>query len=274
MKRKVSMRVSMAAGSCPGKVRKNNEDQFLLNGKILFRDWPENAVLTDQTEGEEAALVAVFDGMGGHDRGEEAALIAARTAEEYARSAQWEHPEDALTDLCLEANQRIVRTGGGGKMGTTAVMLYLNGDSYCLCNIGDSPAFLLRDRMMKNISREHTHRAVYERINGPAEPGKKFPLTQYLGIPGDEMLIEPHTCGGSLRCGDMFLLCSDGVTDMLTREEILEVLLKAASPAKAVEALMESAMEKGGKDNITALCIGVEAGKIPTFWQRLRGKFL
>lgn len=268
------MRFFMAAGSCPGKVRRNNEDQFLLNGRILYRDWPENAVLTDQADGTEDILVGVFDGMGGHDRGEDASLAAACTASEYIAASRWSDPEKTLTDLCLEANDRISRTDIDSKMGTTAVMLHLRDNDYCLCNIGDSPAFLLRGRMMQTLSREHTHRSVYERINGPAEPGKKFPLTQYLGIPTDEMLIEPYTCSGSLRPGDIFLLCSDGVTDMLPREEICRILLKAASPEKAVELLMESAMEAGGKDNITAVCIAVKGEEKVTFWQRLRGKFL
>jgi len=266
------MRFSMAAGSCPGKVRRKNEDRFLLNGQILCRDWPESAVLTHRTE--EASLVGVFDGMGGHARGEDAARIAAETAGEYAFSAGWEHPEDLLTDICLEANRRVCSGSAGEKMGTTAVMLYVKEGTYCLCNIGDSPAFLLRDRMMKTISREHTHRAVYERINGPAEPGRKFPLTQYIGIPDDEMLIEPYICSGSLREGDMLLLCSDGVTDMLSREEICQSLLTADSPAGAVEALTEKAMAAGGRDNITALCVAVEGEEKPTFWQRMKARFL
>jgi len=268
------MNFSMAAGSCPGRVRRNNEDQFLLGGMILYEDWPENEVLTCRSKETEETLVGVFDGMGGHDRGEDASLIAARTAKEYLSSAWWSSPEQTLTELCLEASDRIAREDPDGKMGTTAVMLHLGADSYCLCNIGDSPAFLLRGRIMTTLSREHTHRAVYERINGPAEPGKKFPLTQYLGIPADELLIEPYTCSGSLRPGDIFLLCSDGVTDMLTREEICGILLKAASPAKAVELLTEKAMEAGGKDNITAVCVAVEGEEKETFWQRLRAKFL
>ena len=128
--------------------------------------------------------------------------------------------------------------------------------------------------MMKTLSREHTHRAVYERINGKSEPGKKFPLTQYLGIPEDEMLIEPHVYSGKLVPGDIFLLCSDGVTDMLSREEILKILLKADSPAEAVEALTEKAVEAGGKDNITAVCVAVDAREKENFWQRLRSRFL
>ena len=266
------MRVSMAAGSCPGKVRIKNEDQFLLNGQIRCRDWQEGTVLTHRTE--EATLAGVFDGMGGHARGEDASRIAAETAAEYALSDNWAHPEDMLTALCLEANRRVCAGDTGGKMGTTAVMLYVNEGMYWLCNIGDSPAFLLRGQMMKTLSREHTHRAVYERINGSVEPGRKFPLTQYIGIPEDEMLIEPHLCSGSLREGDVVLLCSDGVTDMLSREEICAVLLKSPSAAEAVAQLTEKAMAAGGKDNITAVCVMAEREEKPTFWQRMKARFL
>ena len=257
------MRIRMAAGSSTGRVRKVNQDNFILDGQSLPRDHGDFAPLSKVCAEERPLLVGVFDGMGGYAAGEEASYITAQTAlalsgKPHAGAAE------LLTEICMEANRRVCAFGNGSPTGSTAAMLHLEGGKYTLCNIGDSPIFLLRERMLTQLSVDHTQRAMYERLRGtPAEPGRKFPLTQHIGIPEEELLIEPYLAGGPLKPGDTFLLCSDGVTDLLTREEILTVLFKEPSPHEMVRTLIRRAMDAGGRDNITAVCVQVESGKNP-----------
>ena len=89
--------------------------------------------------------------------------------------------------------------------------------------------------------------------NHPGPPKKKTPLTQHLGINPEDFLIEPYIAKGELKAGDVYLLCSDGLTDMLSNLEIDEILSAGASPEEDVRRLVDAALEKGGKDNVTAI---------------------
>ena len=143
-------------------------------------------------------------------------------------------------------------------MGTTAAMLYIKNNIYTVCNIGDSPIFLLRDGELKTLSVEHTEKASYEAIfKKKAEPGRKFPLTQCLGGDMDDMLIEPHVLQGELMENDIFLLCSDGISDLITETELQDILSCGEELPLIASELEKRALAKGGKDNLTALCVQI-----------------
>lgn len=251
------MLYTAAAVTMTGRVRRNNEDNFCIDGLSLPRNHGDMAPVSRTLEPGNPHLLGVFDGMGGHRDGELASFLAAACFagnREPARDGR-----ELLTRLCVQANDLICDAADGSGMGTTCAVLYLYGGGYTVCNLGDSPVFLLRRGELRELSLEHTQRASYEAATGKSAPReRKFPLTQCLGIPREEMLIEPHTRSGRLRRGDVFLLCSDGITDMLTPGEIRELLSRGETPEEAVSCLARAALEAGGRDNLTALCLRVE----------------
>ena len=140
-------------------------------------------------------------------------------------------------------------------MGTTAAFLKFSSRKIYLCNVGDSKIFQLTDGTLQQISHDHVAASVF---------GKKPPLLQNLGIPESELIISPYVAAGEYHSGDTYLLCSDGLTDMLTMPEI-EKLLREKTGASAAEQLLEQALERGGKDNITLILIHIEKNKRKLF---------
>lgn len=234
-----------------GKVRKTNQDNFLINGEILSPDKPNEHSSSGVLDTEHWPLVGVFDGMGGEERGETASLIAAETAKEFRIG---DNAVVSLLSLCQKANRKIcafAQENGIRAMGTTAAMLAFGAKSVTLCNIGDSKVFLFADGELEQISEDHYAIGI---------PGAKPPLSQNLGIPEKEMMIEPYEAVGEYHDTDLYLICSDGLTDMVKTERITEIL-KHAPFEKIVDQLMEEAMKQGGEDNTTIIVCRVEAKK-------------
>lgn len=251
------MKYDVAAQSSVGRIRRNNEDNLVLDGEILPLEHKDSAILSRSITSEGNKLVGVFDGMGGYSNGEKASYIAAVTALEAVEhnTGHISH-EEFLHSLCMEMNDEVCKEADGSGMGTTCALLYLNNDRYTICNIGDSPIFLVRNGEMKQISVDHNQRATFERATGkPAPANQKFKLTQCIGIPKDEMIIEPYIASDAVQLGDFFLLCSDGVTDMVPFVEIKAIICRENNPEAVVKELISKAMEAGGRDNITAVCV-------------------
>lgn len=253
------MRYDVAAGSVVGRIRRNNEDNLIVDEEILALNHKDSDIISKEFTSDDARLVGVFDGMGGHCDGEKASYIAAETARQFCgRKNSRLHPEKKMHALCMEMNDNVCNEADGSKMGTTCALLYLYDGKYTVCNVGDSPVFLIRDKIMTQISVDHNQRAIFERATGkPAPVNQKFKLTQCIGIPKDEMIIEPYIASGEVQSGDFFLLCSDGVTDMIPFEEIHAIISQFHTPEAAVSKLIDAAIEAGGRDNITAVCVCV-----------------
>lgn len=254
------MKYSVSAKSIAGRIRRNNEDNLIVDGEILPLDHYDTDVISGDFSSEHPRIVGVFDGMGGYHDGEKASYIAAavakRCSDQWVRRSQHAQP---LYRMCMEMNDAVCEEAAGTSMGTTCVILCFQDDRYTICNVGDSPAFLLRNGELKQISVDHNQRASFERATGkPAPANKKFKLTQCIGIPRDEMLIEPYIASDYALGGDFFLLCSDGITDMLDLETIRTVIMECRSPDAVVRQLVDRAMEAGGRDNITAVCVLAE----------------
>lgn len=254
------MNYYIAARSLIGRVRKNNEDNFSIDGDILSLSHGDSEIVCRTLTQSAPHLLGVFDGMGGYSNGEKASFIAAQTARDYMeRLPKASNGGKVLIDLCLEANDKVCDAADGFQMGTTCALLYLRGAGYTICNVGDSPVFLIRDGQMIQISKDHTQKSTYEKATGKtAKPNQKFELTQCIGIPRDEMLIEPFIDSGKLCGGEVFLLCSDGITDMLSKDVIQEVVVRAASAEEIVAELTEKALSAGGRDNLTVICAKIE----------------
>lgn len=262
------MRVLAAAVSDTGKVREKNEDNLLFGGDILAPGQQTLPAAQLELDTEAPCLLGVFDGMGGYAGGEKASAIAA----EVAREAELHSGEDLpqrLREICLEANDAVCEAAEGSHMGTTAAMLCFAGNRYVLCNVGDSPVFLLRHGKLRQVSVDHNLRSVYEAATGKkADPKQKFRLTQCIGIPREEMQITPYVAAGRIRPGDVFLICSDGVTDMLPLQSIREILSRNPEPREMTAQLLEAALAAGGVDNITAICLKVPDGRWKLFLKR------
>lgn len=251
-----------AACSCHiGRRRTNNEDNFYFDNRLLpkINRGLKMAVAIEQPLDREQCY-GVFDGMGGENYGEEASFLAAAVAknskkqnEEYVYP-----PRQYLTELIEKMNETICERSeelGSGRMGSTAVMLYLGGEYAYVCNVGDSRAFRLRQDEFMQISEDHTDARF---LAEQGITGRKPSLTQHLGIWPDEMVLEPYVAKGRLQAGDQYLLCSDGLTDMVSHTEICAIMKEEPDCRHCVEALIQKALENGGKDNVTVILVRVK----------------
>lgn len=240
-----------ACGCNTGKIRKNNEDNFFFDGRCLEADNSglKHPVTMTKTLRRELC-VAIFDGMGGENFGEVASFAAADCMQYTTRKLKdYFIPERKfLNSLCMKINDAVVAKQQElctERMGSTMVALYFSHGYVYVCNLGDSRAYRLRDGEFLQLSVDHLEKREQTR--------KKAPLTQHLGISPENFLIEPYIAKGELKRGDQYLLCSDGLTDMLTNLEIDGIMSSTESAEDCVKKLIDAALEKGGKDNVTAI---------------------
>ena len=241
-----------ACGSHVGKVRKTNEDNFFFDGRCLeeLNMGLEHPVTMEKgLRGK--VFLAVLDGMGGESYGECASYTAAEGLKSAERGLRdlFVPEKRFLEDTVRKLNNAVVakmKELQTEHMGSTLVMLCFTRNRVYSCNLGDSRAFRLRDGELSQLSRDHVE-------SRPLSGERKPRLSQFLGINPEECLIEPYIAQGELKREDRYLLCSDGVTDLLTEPEITGILLTAESAEECVRKLIDAALEKGGRDNITAI---------------------
>lgn len=234
-----------------GKIRNNNEDNFWCCGDSLeAQNQGMSHIRSGYMKQSEYPLLAVFDGMGGESCGEMAAFLAAEACGEHFKTAKdgiRNDPEEFLNEICESMNQAICdygRTNKINSMGTTAALLAFAEDAVYSCNLGDSRIYKSDREKFYQISQDH--------VLGHSLFGKA-PLTQYLGMEEENLQLEPSISRQEIKIGDRFLLCSDGITDMLSDGEIADILSRDIPVAKIVEILVDRALKKGGRDNITVV---------------------
>ena len=232
-----------------GNVRRMNQDNFICDGRYMdMGDRPIVFPLCGTKASKDKSVFGIFDGLGGEECGEIASHIASKTASTIKIG------KDAIADLsefCHKANADICDYAilhEVSAMGTTAAMLAFTEKEVVLCNIGDSKIFRLCDGMLEQISKDHLAISAF---------GLKPPLSQNLGIPPNELLIDPYLARGPYHDGDVYLICSDGLTDMVSVEEITEVLVSKPIE-EAVTQLLDKALANGGKDNTTIILCKME----------------
>lgn len=253
-----------------GNIRTKNQDNIVFNKKNLplgfdqlSQYWEENVDFS-----KEPVVFAVFDGMGGMQHGEVASYLAAITAKEYASQLidlDFNQLEESLYDVVLETNNKICleNVKMNTKSGTTAAYLMFFNNRVFICNIGDSPILLLRNDELKYLSEEHTERIQRELLFGKEMVvKKKYPLTQYLGIPEDEFLIEPFLDSIDVNYGDRFIICTDGLTDLVKDEEIKNIMSKNTNLKFKGEELLKIVFERGGIDNTSFILFEIKDGEI------------
>ena len=250
------MLFSSAAICDPGPVRVDNQDNLFMNG-IHRRVIESEQTFQCENVCTGRGLYAVADGMGGEANGAEASSIAVRdlNLEEHASA-------EALTKYLLERNERLcdLMEQSGQRMGTTFVGLCVGDDTAEIVNIGDSRVYLMRSRVLSQLSCDHTAvRPMVEMGLLSREAARSHPdrhrLSQHLGVFPEELLIEPFATQISTRPGDLFLLCSDGLTEGLEDEEIELLLRDVPCLAAKADELLSAAIQAGSRDNISILLV-------------------
>lgn len=253
-----------------GNVRRNNQDNFLLNGahSICKRTGDVECNLAAKSKFQ---MYAVFDGMGGECYGDEAALISTQVAEYYRKRLEGKDITDVNKYLRMyfsDANEKICQMMDEKKVeasGTTAAVVWLYKNLFYGANVGDSRIYLFRDNKLQQLSMDHTEKASLEKLQlgssqDRSDSWRELGLTQYLGIRTEEMLIEPHYFKLQPKNKDILLLCSDGLTESIDDEAICQILIASKSIEMAKERLLEQTIEAKGKDNTTMMLLEVKKG--------------
>lgn len=257
----MDLRIKGTVVTSAGNIRSGNEDNYYLFGNYRY-DTSVNSLREEKESLAGQSLAAVYDGMGGEESGELASLTAAR----YFMPCKWEKMQEEVLAQVKCANGELcreIRKRDGSRIGTTAVMLYMDAGKAVCCNIGDSRCYLMRDGILRQLSVDHSEAENMLRMGvlDPAQARQSkswHKLTQHLGIFPEEFVIEPHFSDPiTLQEQDRFLLCSDGLTDMVLDDEIAKVLGDAANAGSAADALVKSALQHGGRDNVTVMVLEV-----------------
>lgn len=258
----MSLRISSVVVTHEGAVRKNNQDNFYLFGHIR-ENIAENRIFIKKKMTTDCNFVAVFDGMGGETVGEIASLTAAQNISWHPLEALPTEGEEDLSQineqLCEEARKRKVRC-----VGTTYVGLFFENGWVRCCNVGDSRCYLLREKKLYILTKDHTvgqqlidAKKITER---EARSSKVWhQLTQNLGLPPEIRVLKPnYSSTVELHKGDRFILCSDGLSDMVCDTEIQKIIGKRKHPSARGKELVEKALSNGGRDNITVILVDIK----------------
>ena len=225
----------------------NNEDAFVLKPELGF--------------------VALADGMGGSASGEVASQTFVGTASDiFKKSTELSGKEisQLVQNTFQSANEKILKMAQENPrhqgMGCTAELMSFDSRGYVLGHVGDSRTYLHRNGRLRQITKDHS--VVQEQIDKgiitPEEARKssfRHTILRAVGV-GETLALD--MIRGGLTPGDIFLLCSDGLTDMVDDPSILKILLLPVEPADKIDRLIETANVNGGNDNITVILCEVK----------------
>lgn len=237
-----------------GRQRQHNEDSFLV--------------------ADEGHLYLVADGMGGHAAGEIASRIAVDSISEFILHTKeddgtWPHAYDehfrrttnrlmAAVRLAntrvLEAMRKDARLRG---MGTTVVACLADDQFIAVAHVGDSRAYLIRDGQLSRLTNDHSW--VFEQVQAgmlTEAEAEKHPLRNVITRAlGGALSVNPDAAEVEAKSGDVVLLCSDGLTGMVPEDEILRLVTQTEDLDEACQQLIDTANERGGLDNVTAILV-------------------
>lgn len=261
-----------------GQVRSANEDNFLIAELAKAMRIQESSMEPGgvRYSDDRGHLFLVADGMGGHRAGEQASSLTLATIERFVlNTLKWFfHLEDgegrnlladfqaalhqADSTVIAESNRNPERQG----MGTTLTMAYCLAGELFVVHVGDSRCYLLRDGELRRLTNDHTlteemvRRGILKHEEAARHPYRHV-ITNCVG--GNEPGLQPEAHKLDLEPGDVLLLCSDGLTEMVPESKVGAALLTTPDPRKACERLVGMANEAGGRDNITVIVARFEA---------------
>lgn len=265
-----------------GRVRDQNEDCLLvaeLRKAMVVRQ--SNLPQPGTQYGDERGhLFLVADGMGGHRGGEQASALAVSTIEEFVLNTfKWffelRGPEGqqvlaefqrALREADVRLNAEMVDRPELYGMGTTLTMAYVFHGQLFVAHVGDSRCYLLREGTLYRLTTDHTLVANLVRTGqiSAEEAGKhrlRHVITNVVGGGRNGVRVEVHKT--DLQAADVLLVCSDGLTEMVSDERVAEVLAGEADPRRACARLVADANDRGGTDNVSVIVarFDAEAGR-------------
>lgn len=240
--------IEYGCGCSVGKVRKNNEDNFYCDGVFrLDPDDNEDVYLGGKVKSSDNEMFAVFDGMGGEACGEVASFIACSNCKDFCEDKK--EYKEYLYELSELLNTRILEETDSRMlvlMGTTAAMIQFYEDEIYILNAGDSPIFRLSKNKLSKISKDH----IASGFSG------KAPLTKFLGTP-ESGGLNPYIAKGPYKTGDVYILCTDGVTDMIAEDllafTVCDLLKEKKSLKEIAKSIIALSKENGGADNATVI---------------------
>ena len=230
-----------------GCIRKNNEDSFLvlpLHG-----------------------IYAVADGMGGHRAGEVASSTALQELEKWAPrlvGLEDQALESGLAEAFVQANRVVYESSTtvpeNAGMGTTLTVLLVRSETVVIAHVGDSRAYLWRDEALTSLTIDHSLVGELVRLEQISlEEAEKHPQRHVLmRAIGADQELELDCRSLSLQTGDVFLLCTDGFSNLISNQELAEQFLEPDSWEGRFENLRKLTLERGAPDNFTALCCILE----------------
>ena len=216
---------------------------------------------SEQPVGKLPNVFIVADGMGGHKAGDYASKVTVETMVEEIEHSQEEEPAAVLEQAIRTANALIRKRAGESPdlegMGTTVVAATCKGDLLQVANVGDSRLYITNRREIRQITRDHSLVEEMVRMGGIGrEEARNHPdkniITRAVGA---DDTVKPDFFSVKLADGDMILMCTDGLTNMLEDEEIRMILEGSRDMVEKAQALVEAANEKGGRDNISVILI-------------------
>lgn len=211
--------------------------------------------VTDKAIGPFPNLLVVADGMGGHKAGDFASKYTVKVLREELGKTALEKPEEILKDVVLTANHKLIRAAQSDVklegMGTTLVAATVIGNTLYFSNVGDSRLYLINDKI-RQISKDHSLVEEMVRLGGiKAEEAKYHPdkniITRAMGVKED---VEADIYERRLKKGDIILMCTDGLSNMVEDEDMFDIVKSARDIVEAVLMLIEKANSNGGRDNI------------------------
>lgn len=241
------MRFTCAGNTDVGVVRSGNEDSFLVD--------------------HQRGVFIVADGMGGHAAGEVASEMAveiiARRVEgirQLPDAAASERMGEAIRAANAAIFDRTLAEQDKRGMGTTVTVMVLFARKYLIGQVGDSRAYLLREGVLTQITKDHSY--VQEQVDAgllTAEQARTHPYSNVITrCVGANEEVVPDIYYGALRTGDIILLASDGLTGMLEDEQLHEVLKTEGGPDTWVDRMIADANRRGGLDNITVVLVRID----------------
>jgi serine/threonine protein phosphatase PrpC len=233
--------MKVASMTDPGRVRRTNEDHFFADGAL--------------------GLCIVADGMGGHAGGEVASRVAIATISELMKAGLAEGDIDSLIRSAIDEANTAIRILAEADpslhgMGTTLVLALCRGDEIHLAHLGDSRAYLIRNGSIRRLTEDHSLVAQMVKSGQlTAEEAPRFHLRNVVTRSlGNQKFTEPDLAVVEWNAGDLLLLCSDGLTNMVEESELRSLISGGgADLERSCREAIERANQNGGRDNITAV---------------------
>jgi serine/threonine protein phosphatase PrpC len=263
--------VSIACLTDVGRVRKNNQDAFIVTDLTEAESLSTSGELLKRPVGMHGLLLAVADGMGGALAGDVASRIAIEQLGLQLIGASEKSPVPAWLRQAIKAANREIRRVSGANpayqgMGATMTAAVIHDSKAIIAQVGDSRGYLIREGHIQQVTKDQSLvQAMLDAGQLTEEAARDFHFRNViLKALGAEDEIEPAISVITLVRGDYLLLCSDGLSNKVGNVEMHDTILETESLAAACERLVALANERGGEDNITLVVARFDGESLPT----------